>query len=438
MKRLLPLLIVCFLVHGVEVKSGRFWHITDQHWDPDYNESATPDHVCPSSSIPVPSAGFWGDYLCDSPWVLINSSLQAMKNILPDPDFIIWTGDDTPHISDDDTTEDTVLMIIQNITELISSTFPGVQVYPALGNHDYYPSNQLPPKNGHIYNVVAKMWSEWLQNSSQQTFQKGGYYTEIIKGQSGHRIVSLNTNLYYNNNNQTGDLEDPAKQFEWLEKVLKDASAANEKVYIIGHIPPGFFEKLRNQYWFRSHFNKHYIDVIQKHHKVISGQFFGHHHSDSFRIFFNSDTAISTMFIAPAITPWKNTLPGVNNGSNNPGIRIFEYNITTLELQDMVTYYFNLSAANLNSPKWAEEYRFTTSYGVPDITLSSITSAVKSFRTNQSLFQTYYNYNSVSYDLETCNEMCQMDHYCAITQLSHEGYAVCVNGATRPYSKGIL
>ena len=46
-----------------------------------------------------------------------------------------------------------------------------------------------------------------------------------------------------------------------------------------------------------------------------------------------SDAAISAMFIAPAVTPWKNTLPGVKNGSNNPGIRIFEYNSITLELQ---------------------------------------------------------------------------------------------------------
>lgn len=39
---------------------------------------------------------------------------------------------------------------------------------------------------------------------------------------------------------------------------------------------------------------------------------------------------ISTMFLSPGVTPWKTTLPGVKDGANNPGIRIFEYDTQTL------------------------------------------------------------------------------------------------------------
>lgn len=39
---------------------------------------------------------------------------------------------------------------------------------------------------------------------------------------------------------------------------------------------------------------------------------------------------ISTMFISPGVTPWKTTLPGVVDGANNPGIRIFKYDTQTL------------------------------------------------------------------------------------------------------------
>lgn len=74
--------------------SGSFWHITDLHWDPTYrlaNENS--GSVCNSSgNRPTPQAGTFGHYLCDSPWDLISSSVNAMKDILPDPDFIIWTG----------------------------------------------------------------------------------------------------------------------------------------------------------------------------------------------------------------------------------------------------------------------------------------------------------------------------------------------------------
>lgn len=131
------------------------------------------------------------------------------------------------------------------------------------------------------------------------------------------------------------------------------------QVFIIGHVPPGFFEKKRNKPWFTQKFNTVYLDLIKKHHSVVMGQFFGHHHTDSFRMFYDSEgkilsgdgckaaaywetveiiddscvsagAPINTMFLSPGVTPWKTTLPGVKDGANNPGIRIFEYDTQTL------------------------------------------------------------------------------------------------------------
>lgn len=101
----------------------------------------------------------------------------------------------------------------------------------------------------------------------------------------------------------------------------------------MGHVPPGFFEKKRGKPWFRRGFNERYLGIVQKHHRVIAAQFFGHHHTDSFRMFY-SDTGspINVMFLAPGVTPWKTTLPGVSNGANNPGIRVIDYDRDTLQV----------------------------------------------------------------------------------------------------------
>ena len=45
---------------------------------------------------------------------------------------------------------------------------------------------------------------------------------------------------------------------------------------------------------------------------------------------FSSDSPINVMFLTPGVTPWKTTLPGVVDGANNPGIRVFEYDTQTL------------------------------------------------------------------------------------------------------------
>ncbi|XP_068180131.1 acid sphingomyelinase-like phosphodiesterase 3b [Antennarius striatus] len=421
--------------------SGNFWHITDLHWDRTYNLTSQPEHICASSGDrPANDAGKFGDYVCDSPWFLINSSVYAMKAILPDPDFIVWTGDDTPHVPNEDLGEEEVLHIISSLTHLINDVFPDTKVYSALGNHDYHPKNQLPAAPNHIYDQVAELWRDWLDPESRETFKKGGYYTEKLLNQTGLRMIVLNTNLYYDQNKLTEDMYDPAGQFSWLDKVLRDAANSNEKVYIIGHIPPGFFEKKRNKAWFTRKFNKMYLDLIQNHHSVILGQFFGHHHTDSFRMFYDSeDSPISAMFLSPGVTPWKTTLPGVKDGANNPGIRVIEYDTKTLQVKDIVTYYLNLTRANAAQGRWEKEYRLTESFKVPDASPASMHRVLERIANEHCYLQKYYEYNSVSYDLTECDSDCRVDHVCAAKEVDFEKYKECLaeGGATAIHS-GLL
>ncbi|XP_066573829.1 acid sphingomyelinase-like phosphodiesterase 3b isoform X2 [Amia ocellicauda] len=417
-----------------QAASGHFWHITDLHLDTKYNPAGDPVSVCPSSaSRPVQNAGRFGDYICDSPWLLINSSIYAMRDILPDPDFIVWTGDDTPHVPNEQLGEEAVLAIVANLTNIIQQVFPGTKVFSALGNHDYHPKSQLPAGENTIYNRTAELWKAWLEQDSLPTFRKGGFYTERLLKQPGQRAMVLNTNLYYDQNKVTAELQDPAGQFQWMDKVLEAAAANNEKVYIMGHVPPGFFEKKRLKHWFRPQFNERYLQLVQKHHAVIAGQFFGHHHTDSFRMFYSQDgSPISTMFLTPGITPWKTTLPGVENGANNPGIRVFEYDPDTLLVKDIVTYYLNLTYANLARARWEKEYRLCESFRVPDASPASMHLVLRRLAEESRFLQTYYDFNSVNYDLSPCNADCRLDHVCAIRAVGFPEYELCVQSAADP------
>uniref|UniRef100_A0A8C3WKI7 Acid sphingomyelinase-like phosphodiesterase n=1 Tax=Catagonus wagneri TaxID=51154 RepID=A0A8C3WKI7_9CETA len=425
-------LLLIFLAHwGVaRAGTGKFWHISDLHLDPDYKVSEEPLQVCPSSgSRPVLNAGPWGDYLCDSPWILINSSIYAMKEIEPKPDFILWTGDDTPHVPDEKLGEAAVLQIVERLSKLIREVFPDTKVYAALGNHDFHPKHQLPAGRNNIYNQIAELWRPWLSNESIALFKEGAFYSEKLPGLSeAGRIVVLNTNLYYSKNEQTANTIDPSQQFQWLDDVLSNASRAGEMVYIIGHVPPGFFEKTRHKAWYRENFNKEYLKVVQKHHRVIAGQFFGHQHLDSFRMFYNDAGApIGVMFLTPGVTPWKTTLTGVVNGANNPGIRMFEYDQSTLSLKDMMTYFLNLSQANeQGTPRWELEYRLTEAYGVPDAGAGSMHAALGRIASDQDVLQRYYDYNSVSYQPQACDDACRIEHVCALREVAFDAYAACL------------
>ncbi|XP_034029419.1 acid sphingomyelinase-like phosphodiesterase 3b [Thalassophryne amazonica] len=422
------LLLACLVFKETVSLSGSFWHITDLHWDPTFKLSDDPKLVCASSGQkPATNPGQFGDYACDSPWHLINSSVYAMKSILPNPDFIIWTGDDTPHVPNEDLGVEMVLSIVGNLTLIINQVFPNTKVYSALGNHDYHPKNQLPASPSDIYAKIAELWQDWLDPESQESFKKGGFYSEKLLNQTGFRMLVLNTNLYYSQNNQTQDKDDPAHQFSWADGVLTEAANNKEKVYIIGHVPPGFFEKKRGQKWFLPKFNKQYVELIEKHHSVILGQFFGHHHTDSFRMFYNPEGfPISTMFLSPGVTPWKTTLPGVMDGANNPGIRVFDYDTKTLLVKDVVTYYLNLTYSNAVQERWEKEYRLTESFRVPNASPASMDIVLGHISSDRCYLQKYYEFNSVSYDLTECNSSCRADHLCAAREVDFEKYERCL------------
>ncbi|XP_056186185.1 acid sphingomyelinase-like phosphodiesterase 3b isoform X3 [Falco biarmicus] len=308
-----------------------------------------------------------------------------------------------------------------------------------MGNHDFHPKNQFPGRQHRIYNRTAELWRPWLNDASTAFFRAGAFYSEKLPspGTRG-RMVVLNTNLYYDQNDETADEEDPGGQFQWLEETLTNASRADEMVYIVGHVPPGFFEKKRGKPWFRSGFNERYLTTVQKHHRVIAAQFFGHHHTDSFRMFY-SDTGspINVMFLAPGVTPWKTTLPGVNNGANNPGIRVINYDPDTLQVLDMVTYYLNLTRANMMAPTWEEEfptweeeYVLTEAFQVPDGSARSMQTVLERISKDPHYLQQYYEFNSVRYDLTPCEEACRVDHVCAIREIDFTKYDECVKASS--------
>lgn len=64
------------------------------------------------------------------------------------------------------------------------------------------------------------------------------------------------------------------------------------QVYLVGHMPPGSDERQRGAFppghvAYSDHHNRKYLKLVRKYADIIVGQFFGHLHSDSFRVMYN-------------------------------------------------------------------------------------------------------------------------------------------------------
>jgi sphingomyelin phosphodiesterase acid-like 3 len=405
--------------------------ISDFHFDIDYYQFGDIDHKC-HKNLTFPTEediGFYGNYMCDAPKSLVKHALTSAQQILPNPEFILWTGDNVPHI--DNYTDKYVLDAINTTTSLMYQFFPNTQVLPLFGNHDYAPANAFPDYETSIYTVTFELWKKWIGESQRETFCKGGYYI-FRPPNSNITFLMLNTNIYYRfNKAKFLNSTDPGQQFEFMEKVLSDAKSKGEMVHIVSHIPPGVFERTPNFTWLLNKYNKKFLQITVKYSTTIKWMLFGHHHTDTFHILKdNNKNPVQVMLMAPAVTPWFSDLEGA--GSNNPSFRIIDYDSKTWDYNEIYTYYVNLTQLNLNhSTQWELEYSMKKDYNLDAIDGPSMNNLLETMKKNDTMLLKYIKYNSVLWNPELPKGKFRNAQLCSIEYPDLDEYAACMNKGTK-------
>ncbi|XP_034178974.2 cyclic GMP-AMP phosphodiesterase SMPDL3A [Osmia lignaria lignaria] len=415
---------------AVQGKIGYFWHITDIHYDPRYSTQGNAGSMfwntrsvdggwMPSDRKTV---GKFGDYGCDSPWSLIESAMRAMRTHHGEGiEFVLWTGDALTRTFD--MSAELRLQCLRNLTDLLSRTFKEQFVFPALGHEDI----------GVSFSQLAELWQQWLPQEALDTFRTAGYYT-IEQRSEKYRIIFLNTNLWLNmhrTGSNTIDQQDPFEQWSWFQLTLENARKKKETVYIVGHTPPGVADRENGAAAFSEKHNTRYLRLIRLYSDIIRGQFFGHWHSDTFRVVY-SDTGlpVSWIMMAPSISP------RTTGGPNNPGLRLYKFETNTGQVLDYTQYYLNLPEANSKGEaNWLVEYSMLEYYDLQEITAITLHDLADRFtQSDDYAFVRYYAANTVSLPREveqiwgcggSLNGACVLHHYCTVTRLNIESYNEC-------------
>lgn len=393
----------------------RILHLSDVHWDSLYTPELDTDcgePLCcrpPNKYVgPDKGAGKWGSYPCDTPWITLENLLQYINSSVQF-DYMYWTGDLPAHNVWWQTRSDQ-LYILDTLVKLMLKYFPGKTIFPAVGNHESAPVNSFPPPyiKGNqsamwLYDALATNWLNWLPSDTLETIRYGGYY--MVKVRPGWRIISLNINYCQKENfwlfiNDT----DPAQELAWLVTQLQDAEDAGDKVHILGHQPVASC---------MSSWLENYYKIVNRYESTIAGHFFGHTHSDEFRMFYdqtNTSRATSIMYLGPSVTTYQNL---------NPSFRLYEvdgeYTGSSYYALDHSTYILNLTEANLSDkPKWLFEYSAKEAYNMKSLYPQDWADFVNRMKTNttlQDLYNKFYHHSHVS---ESCDVVCRSALMCAV------------------------
>jgi sphingomyelin phosphodiesterase acid-like 3 len=387
----------------------------------------------------------------DTSYALFASSLKAMQIHAAGEKFVAVGGDLLSHALQckynalfSESTPAGYKAFVEKTLDYVMGelygAFPGAPVYIALGNNDSDCGDYRLDTHSEFLRVtgneVTKNFPIAERQSAQESFAAGGYYSVTLPAPiKNARLLVLNDLLMSKSYTTCSGKPDPTAadaQFAWLRQQLTEARANKQKVWVMGHIPPGV-----DLYATESKFidvcgghapvmylsSEKLADVLVDSADVVELAIFAHNHMDELRLLKDdSQSPASTKSVAVKIV---SSISPING--NHPSFTVAQVDSTTAALKDYKV--FVASNQSGVDAAWTEEYDFVRSYHATEYTSSSVSHLISGFAADPGAktqaSQSYIQNFSVGY-LSPVLTMFWPQYLCTLSNHTPEAFKVCV------------
>jgi sphingomyelin phosphodiesterase acid-like 3 len=439
----------------------------------------------------------------DTPMALLRDSLRAARKAQPSPLFVTVSGDLMAHqfdcrfrnvgarfpsarVGPADLSEfaaKTVAFIALELRE----TFPGRPIYFALGNndsgcHDYWEDPKSAFLRADAESFAADAIDPANRAAIREEFPRFGDYSVALPAPMRHARLIVLQDIFESvgyaacngepdavaasvqgraARDQRGVARDQGgadgEQTDWLRAQLTAARSAHEHVWVMVHIPPGI-----NVYTTLSKANDvcgggapamflrgdALVDTLTAFPDVVRLALFAHTHMDEVRLLKSSTGEVVPAKLVPSISPVD---------GNDPAFTVAEVNPRTATLTDYTVYVDKHQPGAGNQIKgtsgrdytavWPPEYRYSTAYGLPDFSGTSLAKLTSEFAGDKNggsaasrSYQSFYFAGQPS-DENALKATLMMRllwpvYVCSITQTDATGFRDCVCPASPPAGDG--
>ena len=399
----------------------------------------------------------------DTPYVLWQSSLTAIRADAARARFITLSGDLLAHSFDCKYkallptatpaqflafTEKTVRTIVFTLR----AALPGVPLYIAMGNNDSGCGDyQLDAAHdaflGHTAKIVAESISASLSDQDRAAvlsdFATGGYYSVPLVAVPHTRLLVLD-DLFFSANYSTcsgqPDHAPAAAQLAWLAEQLSAARQHNERVWVMGHIPPGvdLYSTARNsanvcagarpQMFLAS---ESLAELLARNAGVVRLALFGHTHADEMRLL-TPDDGPQALITTVSGVPVKIVASISPVNGNRPTFTLASIDPATATLAD----YTVIMASNLSgvAATWSPEYTYSTTYHQRAFDAASLAKLIRGFQSDPSAKspasqETLRNY--FPGDISRAIQFAWPQYACTLEHDSARSFAACACAAIK-------
>jgi len=337
----------------------------------------------------------------DTSYPLLASSIGAMRAHTAGADFVLMSGDLLAHSFDckyhtlfphaqPAQYSSFVEKAIRFVMAQLESAAPGVPVYATLGNNDSDCGDYKGDAHSAFLRSTAQAMTRTFPRRERpgaiQSFSANGSYSVVLPApMQTTRLIVVDDVFLSAKHTTCGGKRDSAGQREvlaWLTGQLDEARAAKQKVWMMGHIPPGIdaFSTLAHISGACGHrptmllSSGQLADALAGAADVITLGIFGHTHEDEMQ--FLKEDAVSGHGTAgddPRGVPVK-IVPSISpvNG-NEPSFTVAQVDPATATLFD-----YQVIAGGKGKP-WAQTYDFAQAYGVDSFSTASVAGLVEKF-----------------------------------------------------------
>lgn len=387
----------------------------------------------------------------DTAYALFTSSLEAMRAQAPHARFITLSGDLIAHdfpckfkaTVPNSTPQQYQAFVVKTIRFVLSelrTTFPNAPLYAALGNNDSGCDDYKIDRNGSFLGEINQDFIGALpaseRKAAEASFAAEGDFSAALPAPLRDTRILVIDNLFQSKKYQTCSGKDDASaakaQNAWLRAQLEDARAHHEKVWVMGHIPPGIdpfstIVKLKNvcagkkPTVFLS--SDDLANTLAGYGDVIRLAIFAHTHMDEMRLLSAPGKKPVALKMVPSISPVD---------GNNPSFTIASIDPRTATMLD----YRVIAASNQTgiNTTWTQEYDYGQTYHEPAYAAPELQSLIHTFLDDpdvQSPASHAYLHNYYVRDLSLELRLFWPQYTCALSNFTEDSYRACRCSASK-------
>lgn len=359
-----------------------------------------PDSATQPADFQALQAACAGAKGLDSNEALFDASLKAEKTHAAGLKFVTISGDLLVHQFDcrykalakseagyGEFAEKTASYVVRRI----EAEFPGVPVYVALGNNDSSCGDYALDMHDRFLSGTSKAVIEGLRGASAEEveqaktdYEAGGYFSVSLNAPMRKTRLLVIDDMYLSKKWATcgkkADKADPVAVLTWLKTQLEGSTQRGEKVWVMGHIPPGIdvYATLRKGRTCEVNGAESFLvpaakeslaDVLEAHADVITLGLFGHTHMDEMKLLPGAGGGGVAIKGIPSISPVDGNMPAFTLAKIDPAT----------SLMDDYAVYTAPNKTGVGGP-WNREYSFGETYRQKVYSAATLKAIVAGFR----------------------------------------------------------